>query len=347
MTSFRLGMIGMWHTHARGLVWQIAAHPDEFTLVAGWDPEPAVVASRRVEWEGTVPGFRIVPSAAEVLSEALDGVVVEGRVYNNIASARMALTAGYPVLLEKPAGCDGDDFHSLTAAARERGLHLQMLYLFRYMSAVQELLRLARTGVFGEIYHFRARLPKDLREYDLFLRDFAWHPGGIYFEMAGHVIDLMAAILGAPESVTPFHGRHHPDACAFVDNALTVFGYERGWAVIEVPALEMHPHQRRIELYGTRGGAVIPHLGSGHLGNRPVQPLEVWTDSSGAWETTELPEATLQIRDLREFAAVVRGEKLPDFSLEHDLLVQELLLRSSTPTTDSGAQPSRVTSFAP
>ena len=39
--------------------------------------------------------------------------------------------------------------------------------------------------------------------------------------------------------------------------------------------------------------------------------------------------ATLQIADLREFAAVVAGKKRPDFSAEHDLAVQETLLRAS------------------
>ena len=45
--------------------------------------------------------------------------------------------------------------------------------------------------------------------------------------------------------------------------------------------------------------------------------------------TTRLPAATLQISDLREFAAVVAGKKRPDFSMEHDLAVQETLLRAS------------------
>jgi hypothetical protein len=36
----------------------------------------------------------------------------------------------------------------------------------------------------------------------------------------------------------------------------------------------------------------------------------------------------LQLADLREFAACVRGKKDPDFSPEHDLAVQEALLRA-------------------
>ena len=42
-----------------------------------------------------------------------------------------------------------------------------------------------------------------------------------------------------------------------------------------------------------------------------------------------VPAATLQIRDLREFAAVVAGKKQPDYSPQHDLTVQESLLLAS------------------
>ena len=37
-------------------------------------------------------------------------------------------------------------------------------------------------------------------------------------------------------------------------------------------------------------------------------------------------------RDLREFAACVAGKKDPDFNLDHDLAVQEALLKASNMT---------------
>ena len=45
-------------------------------------------------------------------------------------------------------------------------------------------------------------------------------------------------------------------------------------------------------------------------------------------EALDLTASTLQIADLREFAACVGGKKQPDFSPEHDLAVQETLLRA-------------------
>ena len=231
-------------------------------------------------------------------------------------------------MLEKPAGERLAEFRALADLAQRKHLHVQMIYLFRYMSAVQELLRQVRAGALGEIYEFRARLPKDLSSYDRYVADVGRYQGGIFFEMAGHVVDLMVAILGKPASVTPFMGHHHrlpPES--FIDNGLAVFGFERAWGIVEVPAIEVAPHSRRIEVYGTKGAVVIPHLGTGHLPNKNIQPIELYHTGDKDWRSEDLPAATLQISDLRQFAAVVNTRATPDFSLEHDLVVQEALLR--------------------
>jgi len=328
--AFRLGMLGMWHTHAHGLVRQAAMYPKEFTLAGFFDPDPKIAADRKQKWEKLVPKLRLFDSAEALLREPLDGVVVEGRVHENLKLARLALESGRPVLLEKPAGDDLDAHRRLVELARRKHLHLQMLYLFRYMSAVQEMLKRVRKGELGQVYEFRARLPKDLRDYDRFVDELKPYRGGMFFEMAGHVLDMMIAVLGKPKDVKGFLAHHHKaPPKSYIDNGVAVFGYERAWGIIEVPALEVAPHSRRLEIYGTEGAFVIPHLGSGHLANKDIQPVEVSHKGKSDWERIDLPAQTLQIRDLREFAACVSGKKDPDFSLDHDLAVQESLLKAS------------------
>jgi predicted dehydrogenase len=325
-----LAMLGMWHTHADGIVRRVAEHPDEFSLVGFYDADPEVVAERRRRWGPLISGFRVFEKPEELLAQKIDGVVVEGRVYENLALAKLALESGRPVMLEKPAGTRLDEYRDLVDMAQRKHLHVQMIYLFRYMSAVQEMLKRVRAGDLGRIYMFRARLPKDLPSYDRFVKELERYKGGIYFEMAGHVIDMMVAILGAPKSISPFLGHHHERGPSnYIDNGLAVFGFEHAWGTIEVPALEVAPHSRRIEVYGTKGACVIPHLGSGHLANKNVQPIETFKVGDRDWQTHELPAATLQIADLRQFAAVVLKRAQPDFGLEHDLIVQEALLKSS------------------
>ncbi len=325
----KLAMLGMWHTHADGIVRQVAEHPQEFTLVGFYDPDPKVVAERRKQWQPRLPNFRIFESPERLLRELLDGVVIEGRVHDNLKWARLALESGRPVMLEKPAGIDLAEYRRVLDLAQRKHLRVQMIYLFRYMAAVLELIRRVRQGELGRIYEFRARLPKDLASYQRFVEELRPYKGGMFFEMAGHVLDLMITLLGRPQAVTPFLAHHHAGPPpSYVDNGVAVCVYGHAWGIIEVPALEVVPHSRRIEVYGTEGACVIPHLGSGHLANKAIQPIEVYRAGDADWKRIDLPARTLQITDLREFAACVAGKKDPDYSMEHDLDVQETLLRA-------------------
>jgi predicted dehydrogenase len=319
----------MWHTHADGIVRQIAEYPKEFALVGFYDRDPQVVARRRKAWEPRLGKLNVFDKPESLVREKLDGVVVEGRVHENLRLARLALDQGKPVLLEKPAGDNLDEYRRLIEQAQKKHLHVQMIYLFRYMAAVQEMLQRVRKNELGRIYHFRARLPKDLASYKSYVEDLAQYKGGMFFEMAGHVIDMMVAMLGTPRRVTPFLAHHHRERPeGFIDNGVAVFEYPNAWATIEIPALEVAPHARRLEVFGTEGALVIPHLGSGHLANKNSQPVELFLRGQADWQTLALKARTLQISDLREFAAVVAGKKRPDFSAEHDLVVQETLLRA-------------------
>ena len=326
----RLAMLGMWHTHADGMVRQIAEHPKEFTLVGFYDRESEVIKRRIKQWEPRIGKLRVFDKPEALLKEPIDAVVVEGRVSDNVRLARLALETGKPVLLEKPAGDDFDAFRRLIDQAQKKHLHVQMIYLFRYMSAVQEMLTRVRKNELGRIYHYRARLPKDLTLYKSYVEELSIYKGGMFFEMAGHVIDMMIAMLGTPRRITPFLAHHHQEKPeGFIDNGVAIFEYPNAWASVEVPALEIAPRSRRLEVFGTEGAIVIPQLGSGHLANKKIQTIEIFRLGQADWQTLNLDAQTLQIRDLREFAAVVAGKKRPDFSTDHDLTVQETLLRAS------------------
>src|SRR5262245_62747796 len=112
-TPFRLGMLGMWHAHADGIVSRVSENPKEFELVGFWDSEAEVAASRRKRWESKVPNFRVFEKPEQLLEQKLDGVVVERRVHENLKLARMALESGRPVMLEKPAGDNLEEHRKL------------------------------------------------------------------------------------------------------------------------------------------------------------------------------------------------------------------------------------------
>lgn len=322
-------MMGLSHVHAEPMVSVLARHPDEFRLVAYWDPNDEVAADRGRHWSDSLAGARRFGSKEELFRQPIDAVIVEGQVEANLETAKDAIAAGFPVLLEKPAGTRYADFEQLVDQAARRGLRLQMLYLFRYLSAVRRLIEMVERGELGRIYHFRGRLPKERANYKTYAAELGQFAGGIFFEMAGHLIDLAIRLLGPPRQIHSWMAHHHPVPGTFVDNGLAVLEFPRAFASIEVPALEAVPHLRRIEVLGEAGGCIIPNLGSGHLANQPTQAIQTFRAGDRDWCREELPAAELRLADLREFAATLAGAKHPDYSSEHDLRVQETLLRAS------------------
>src|SRR5262245_59891090 len=115
-----LGMLGMWHTHAEGIVRQVAEHPDEFRLSAFNEADPAVLADRRKRWEPLLGKLHIVDSSETLVKMPLDGIVVEGRVHDNLRLARLAMEGGKPVMLEKPAGDNLDAYRRLIDLAQRK-----------------------------------------------------------------------------------------------------------------------------------------------------------------------------------------------------------------------------------
>ena len=143
----KLGMLGMWHTHADGIVRRVAEHPDEFTLVGFYDrgpggrakPAQAMGAADRTASACSTSRSNFWPNRSTASSS-------KAACTRTCALARLALESGRPVMLEKPAGDRLDEYRRLVDLAQRKHLHVQMIYLFRYMSAVQEMLRRTRAG---------------------------------------------------------------------------------------------------------------------------------------------------------------------------------------------------------
>src|SRR5262245_52533236 len=118
----KLGMLGIVQPHAKGIVQQVAEHPDEFTLVGFYDPDPQVLGDRRKQWEPLLGRFQVYDKPEQLLKQPLDGVIVESPVPLSMKLARMALESGRSVLLEKPAGDDLDEHRRLIDLTQRKHL---------------------------------------------------------------------------------------------------------------------------------------------------------------------------------------------------------------------------------
>ena len=322
-----MAQYGIGHDHAAG---KARVMRDSATVELVGVYEPAEWLRGSLGAHPPYDGVHWFASAREMLDDpSITAVAVEGRVSENLAFARACLEHGKHVWLDKPAGDDLDQFRALLRLAAARNLHVQLGYMFRYNAGYQFMLDWAASGRLGAIRSVRTRISSGVAN------DASWRrwdsrgerAGGLMFILAGHVIDIVVALLGRPHRVSAI-SRQHTDAFPWYrDNNVAVFEYSDALAVVESVSGEVEPGSaRRMEVYGTRGSVIL----------EPMEPprLRLCLDADrdgyqAGWQEVPVEARPRYVESLRAFLATIHGEQPADRTFAHELAVQETLLAAA------------------
>jgi len=332
--SIRIGQYGVKHGHAAGKAQALRRNPDvEFAGVYEPDRDlwPPVGAACQYA------GAPLLQSLDELLGDpSIVAVAIEGSNAEGLAMAEEAVAAGKHIWYDKPAGDDWPRFTRLIARARAANLQVQMGYMFRYHQGFQQIASWTRSGMLGEVFGLRAHmstwLPVHGEGWTTTARtNIAPHQGGIFFDLGGHMLDQVVWLLGRPERVTPFFRNDGtPELPGFADNTLVVFEYPQALATVDISALESRPAARRFEVYGSRGSAIMePFEPEPQLRLCLTAPSAGYDAGMQNVALAAQPRDVLYERELVAFLATLRGAQPADRSLDHELLVQETLLRAT------------------
>ena len=327
MATTRMAQYGTGHGHAAGKMQSLRDNPD--VEVAGiYEPDPQ--RRRAAEKDDAYRGLHWFDSEEELLSDdTIRVVAAEGDNSESLAQVERIDAAGKHVWYDKPAGYDWNRWQRVVESAREAQLQIQMGYMFRYHPGFCQVVDWARAGLLGQLYSVRAHMSTNItpaaREVMI---GFA---GGMLYDLAGHVLDNVIWMLGRPHTVTSFLRNDSGEVAAFKDNTLAVFEFDSAMAIIDIAAMEVPPPARRFEVYGTKGSAII--LEPFEPGDRIRLCLDEARGGYSAGEQiVEVATTTRQgLYDLElvAFLETVDGTREPDRSYEHELLVQESLLRAA------------------
>lgn len=323
----RMAQYGTKHGHAAGKLLSMQTNPD-VEVVGVYEPD----RERRKALEGTDGPFQTVRwfnSAEEMLGDpSVTAIASEGLNEESLNQTDQIIQAGKHCWYDKPAGDDWDQWRRVVALAGEKHLHLQMGYMFRYHIGFGMIAEWARSGLLGDVFSVRAHMSTNIspaaREV------ISVHQGGIFYDLAGHMLDQVVWILGRPNRVTGFFQDATGTVPGFMDNTIGVLTYDRALAIVDIAAMEPHA-ARRFEVCGTRGTAILLE---------PFEPGSVirlaLTEPARGYAAGEqrLPVAVRGRQEqydveLTAFVATLRGEQPPDRPPEHDLAVQETLLRAT------------------
>ena len=325
MTPLRMAQYGTGHGHAEGKLVALRANPD-VELIGVYEPDAARCAS--LDRPGSAfHGVRWLAAADQILGDrSIIAVASEGRNDESLAQTASIVRAGKHVWYDKPAGDDWAGWRDVVSEARARELHIQLGYMFRYHEEFSLISDWARSGLLGEVFAVRAHMSTSI-DIDA-RRIIARHRGGIFYDLAGHMIDQIVWMLGRPAKATAFFRQDGAEVAGFSDNTLGILEYPRALVTIDIAAMETPPMARRFEVYGSRGSAILEPF-------EPAGPIrlclsEAVGDFHAGVQHISVREQTRQKLydlELEAFVAALRSVRRPDRSLDHDLLVQETLLR--------------------
>lgn len=316
----KIGQIGVGHAHAS----KITAYRDssDFEVVGIVEPDPDL--RKKAEYLAPFQGMKWMTRDDLLATPGIQAVLIETRVLDLLENAEAGLHAGMHVHIDKPAGASLPHLRRIFEIAARKRLVVQMGYMYRYNPAVVMLREFLKNGWLGDIFEVNAVMSKVVDPPDR-LR-LAESRGGMMFELGCHLIDLVVGMMGKPGNVTGFsrHSSRIDDSLA--DNMLAVLEYPKATATIRSSALEVDGFARRhLTVCGTGGTFHIQPL------DAPTARITL-AQNCGKYQrgTHEIsfPKYTRYVDDAADMARAIRGEKPFEFGPEHDLAVQETLLRA-------------------
>jgi predicted dehydrogenase len=334
VARIKMAQYGTGHGHAAGKAAAMRTNPD--VEVAGiYEPDPE--KRQRAERQRAYQGLPWLRSEEELLGDAsIQAVAIEGMNHESLPMALASARAGKHLWYDKPAGDDWAEYGRLIEALRERRLYLQMGYMFRYQDGFQKLAAWTHDGLLGDIFQIRGHMSTWIPEQGgAFTRGTiaASHSGGILYDLSGHMLDQVLWLMRdeRPARVTAFmRNDTTPAIPAFRDNTLGVYEFARAMAMIDIASVEVEPKQRRFEVYGTRGSLILDPMEPAPTAKlilaEPAVGLRAGLNEVPLAGTTRQRSYELE---LEAFIPIALGERAPDRPLEHEVLVQETLLRAT------------------
>ena len=319
----RAGMLGTRHSHTVGKLKAMQDSPD-YEVAAVCELDPA--AKARAEKDPRFKGVRWVSEDELLGDSSIRLVVVECQVWEALPWGRKVVQAGKHLHLEKPPGNDWAAFKALVEDARSKKLLLQTGYVWRWHAGVNAALDAARKGWLGEVHMIRGTMSADRDSAQRAVE--ARYRGGGMFELGGHVIDRIVDLLGRPASVQSWLRHHTSVQDKLADNNLAVLEYEKALAIVTQSAkMAGAGDHRSFEVIGTDGTIIVwPEASPPRM---RVHMRKVQGPYTAGWQDITLPPQPRFIGDFQELARAIKTDQPLKLSYEHELLLQETLLRAS------------------
>ncbi len=244
------------------------------------------------------------------------------------------IEAGMHVHLDKPGGKSFAAFKKVLDEAGRRKLAVQLGYMYRNNPAVQFCQRAVREGWLGQVFEIDCAM--NITHSVAYRKYLSQFRGGTMFIFACHLIDLVVSLMGKPDKIVSYPRQTRTDVgVEMCDNGLIVFEYPKTTATIRTCSLEVDGYQRRqLVVCGDQGTVDIRPLEKSSTHRSDPLSLRLALAEArdpykkGYQDVSFPPPPGRYDLQLIELARIIHGEIENPYLLEHELVVQECLLRA-------------------
>ena len=319
----RSAILGTKHSHTTGKLQAMKDSPD-YEVAGVSENDPA--ARDRAQKGPRFQGLKWMSEDQLLRDPSIHLIVVECAVWEALPWGKKVIAAGKHLHLEKPPGNEFAPFKALVDEARRKNLLLQTGYVWRWHEGINAAIEAARKGWLGDVFMVRGTMNSD-RGPEERAKEARYRGGGL-FELSGHVIDRTIELLGRPKKVQSWlrHDTSIPDKLA--DNNLTVFEYDKALAVIAQAArMAGSGDHRSFEVIGSDGTIMVyPESSPPRM---RVHMRKAQGPYKAGWQDITLPPQPRFVGDFKELARALKSGQPLKLSYDHELLLQETLLRAS------------------
>lgn len=224
-------------------------------LISSMDPR----ADRLAELSSKIGVKGQFASLEDALTAAsYDGAVICSPPSFHVEQSELFLSAGIPLLLEKPVGPDLSGARRLLDAERRSGVPVLLGYTWRWWPPIHRLRNLLEERIIGDIHHVRFIMSAHLADWhpweryqDFFMADKGQGGGALLDE--SHWIDLSCWLFGEPESVSARVEKISALQIDSDDNVDMLMTYSGGLRVLLHLDLLGRPHEKSIVFIGEKG----------------------------------------------------------------------------------------------
>jgi predicted dehydrogenase len=332
--KIKIGQIGTGHEHASAKMRTLRKLSDHYEVVGIVEPNPGLRKSRAKH-----PAYRDLKWMTEEELLDVDGlqavaVEVDSADDKLLSIARRCIEAGKHIHLDKPAGESFTAFKEIVDEAANRNLAIQSGYMYRNNPGVEFCRKAVQEGWLGQVFEVHCVMSKfSSVGYRKYLSQFR---GGTMFIYACHMLDLVVGLLGKPDRINSFPRQTRTDVgVEMCDNGLLVLEYPKTTATVRTTSLEVEGFRRRqLVVVGDQGTIDFCPLETFQFHPHENLKLKLALDQQrdsykkGYQEVSFPPMPGRYDEQLIELARIIRGEIENPYPLEHELIVQECLLKA-------------------